>query len=150
MGYRKPFVRVGQRCENKQVKEYSINAHRKQYRQNTKYWSVTLEEMRKSLKSVDYIDTLLAFLQEGIVSFDFLISEEILLPKHIFSFKHNQYFIPSNNGILVTWLGINETGVRYNHGNETQTMDKTEMELDNMFSQETERKFLDDSDKKEV
>lgn len=150
MGYRKLFVRVGQRCENEQVKEYSINAHRKQYRQNTKYWSVTLEEMRKSLKSVDYIDTLLAFLQEGIVSFDFLISEEIILPKHIFSFKHNQSFIPSNNGILVTWLGINETGVRYNHGNETQTMDKTEMELNKMFSQETERKFLDDSDKKEV
>lgn len=123
MGYRKSFVRVGQRCENEQVMEYSIKAHRKQYRQNTKYWSGTLKEMRKSLKSVDYIDTLLAFLQEGIVSFDFLISEEIILQKHIFSLTHNPSFVPNNNGILVTWLGINENGVRYNHENETQTVD---------------------------
>lgn len=150
MGYRKPFVRVGQRCKNEQVMEYSINAQRKQYRQNTKYWTGTLEEMRKSLKSVDYIDTLLAFLQEGIVSFDFLKSEEIISQKHIFSLTHNPSFVPNNNGILATWLGIYENGVRYHHGNETQAVDRTEMELDNMFSQETERKFLDDSDKNEV
>lgn len=144
----KPFVRVGGRCENEQVKEYSLNVHRKKIR----CWSGNRAEMRNSLKSVKFIDTLLGFLQEGIVSVDFLVSEEIISPDHYSSLIQVQSVYPPNNAndSLLAWLEVFENGVAHKHTNETPTTNKTEIIVDDLFLQETERRILDDDDKSKV
>lgn len=148
VSYRIPFVRVGGRCENEKVKEYSLNVQRKKI----KYWSDNRAEMQKSLKSVKFIDTLLSFLQEGIISVDFLISEEIISSDHYSSLIQVQSVFPPNdaNDSLLAWLEVFENGLVNNQTKETPTTNKTEITEDDLFLQESERRILDDDDKSKV
>lgn len=143
--YLVPFVRVGGRCENERVKEFSIKTHR----QKKRSWSRNRSEMRNSLKSIKYIDTFLAILQEGIVSVDFLKSEGIISREHHFSLIQTESaFSPyDENDRLLAWLEVFEYGVAYNYRNETYIVHTTEENVDDLFLQEMERRIIDDDDK---
>lgn len=143
--YLVPFVRVGGRCENERVKEFSIKTHR----QKKRSWSRNRSEMRNSLKSIKYIDTFLGILQEGIVSVDFLKSEGIISQEHYFSLiqiesEFSQY---NDNDRLLAWLEVFKYGIAYNHTNETHIVHTIEENVDELFLQEMERRFIDDDDK---
>ncbi|XP_022316845.2 NFX1-type zinc finger-containing protein 1-like isoform X1 [Crassostrea virginica] len=136
-----PFVRVGGRCTNERVKPFVIKEHRKR----TKSWSTNRSEIYNSRDSVKYLDTLLKYLQNGIVSAEFLHSENIIPRIQYDSLSYYRYldFTLMSNDRIVEWLGILEN---YNTDTENQTADIQDANVDELYFEENDKRVLDDED----
>ena len=135
-----PFVRVGGRCTNERVKPFVIKEHRKR----TKSWSTNRSEMYNSRDSVKYLDALLKYLQNGIVSAEFLHSENIIPRIHYDSLLYCWDFTLMSNDRIVEWLGIWEN--YDNTDTENQTADIQDVDVDELYLVENDKRVLDDED----
>ncbi|XP_048760859.2 NFX1-type zinc finger-containing protein 1-like isoform X3 [Ostrea edulis] len=143
-----PFVRVGGRCANERVNAFSLKEHRKRDR----VWSDNRWRIKKSTKYVKYIDAFCIFLQQGIVSLEFLEERNVIHYRHFWSLKNNfrlhKHFLRYEDAILIAWLCIPHAGTNLNSflSRMHQPQEVDTAELDYLFIQENQKRVLDDDD----
>ncbi|XP_078317033.1 NFX1-type zinc finger-containing protein 1-like isoform X3 [Crassostrea virginica] len=133
-----PFVRVGGRCTNERVKPFVIKEHRKR----TKSWSTNRSEMYNSHDSVKYLDALLKYVQNGIISAKFLHSENIM-PRIQYDSLHYLDSTLMSKDRIVEWLGIWEN---CDNTDTEYTADIQDADIDELYLVQNDKRVLDDED----